>query len=207
MSALYAGLGAQLLWLLRRLSSMVGWWALVLLVVCLLAGVNLARKTAEFRQQALHLTAELRQLTRQSVTGNAAPARQTLATAQMDTQQRAATEVAAMLAHMPAVTELSSRMLQIAALAHKHHIPLNVGDYQWQPVTTYNASHVQQFDMRFMIQTDYLTCRRFIAEVLQRYPTMALSSLELRKNETVQSTIEATLTFSVLMRGLDANQD
>lgn len=207
MSALYAGLGTQLLWLARRLSSVVGWWALALLVVCLLAGVNLARKTAEYQQQALYLTTELRQLSRQSVTGATVPAAQTMPTAQMDTQQREAAELAAMLAHMPALTELSSRMLQIAALAHKHHIPLNVGDYQWQPVTTYQASHVQQFDMRFMIQTDYQTCRRFIAEVLQRYPTMALSGLELRKNETVQPTIEATLTFSVLMRGLDANRD
>ncbi len=204
MSALYAGMGAQLLWLLRRLSSMVGWWALALLMVCLLAGVNLALKTAESRQQALNLAAELRQLTRQSATGNAAPARQALATAQMDTQQRETAEVASMLAHMPAVTELSSRMLQIAALAHKHHIPLNVGDYQWQPATTYKASHIQQFDMRFTIQTDYLTCRRFVADILQRYPSMALSGLELRKNDTLQPTIEATLTFSVLMRDLDA---
>ena len=207
MSALNAGLGAQLLWLLRRLSSMVGWWALALLMVCLLAGVNLALKTAESRQQGVKLEAELQRLTRQATRQTTAPALQASATAELDTPKSEAAQVSALLAQMPAVTELSSRMLQIAALAHKHHIPLNVGDYQWQPATTYKVSHVQQFDMRFMIQTDYLTCRRFIAEVLQRYPTMALSGLELRKNETVQPTIEATLTFSVLMRGLDANRD
>lgn len=207
MSPLHSGLGVQLVWLARRLSNILGWWALVLLVLCLVAGFNIAGKTAEQRQQAVKLEAELQRLTRQGAGEIAAPALQASATAQRDTPKSEAAQVSALLAHMPAVTELSPRMLQIAALAHKHHIPLNVGDYQWQPATTYKASHVQQFDMRFMIQTDYLTCRRFIAEVLQRYPTMALSGLELRKNETAQATIEATLTFSVLMRGPDAKRD
>jgi hypothetical protein len=37
--------------------------------------------------------------------------------------------------------------------------------------------------------------------VLRQYPAMALTGLELRKNETMQPMLDATLTFSVFIRG------
>ncbi|MDP8568191.1 hypothetical protein [Methylophilus aquaticus] len=207
MNPLQTALGSQWIWWVRRVSHVVGWVPLVALMLCLIVGFNLAQQTAAYRLQAFHLQQQRQQLTRQLEQKDAIAAPpQTGEPEAADLPVSEEAQMALLLAQMPAVNELSARMLQIAALAHKHHIPLNVGDYQWQPATTYKASHIQQFDMRFMIQTDYLTCRRFVADILQRYPSMALSGLELRKNDTLQPTIEATLTFSVLMRDLDATR-
>jgi len=120
--------------------------------------------------------------------------------------------ISALWEQLPTTVELSPRMMEIATLAQKYQIPLNVGDYQWQvqqaaggPQQANHSQKIEQFDMRFAVQTDYVACRRFLIEVLRRYPTMALTELELRKNETMQSTIEATLTFSVFIRGGDAH--
>lgn len=197
--------GVQLAWMARSLSHRWGWLPIVCIVLCGVTAIKLAQQAAENKHQSETLQARLQQLAQQANTQQRAsvtpPA---VTTANQPLSEEAS--MTHMLAQMPAVETLSTRMLQISGLAHQYHIPLNVGDYQWQPATTYPASHVQQFDMRFMIQADYLTCRRFVAAVLQRYPDMALSGLELRKNETVQPTVEATLTFAVLMRGTDASQ-
>ena len=205
MSRLVSLWGVQLAWMARSLSQRWGWLPIVCIVLCGVAAIKLVQQTAENTQEADSLQARMQQLARQANSQARAPEPQpTLAPANPALSEEAG--MTHMLAQMPAVEALSTRMLQISALAHQYHIPLNVGYYQWQPATTYPASQVQQFDMRFTIQADYLTCRRFVAAVLQRYPDMALTGLELRKNETVQPTVEATLTFAILMRGADAGQ-
>jgi len=124
------------------------------------------------------------------------------------TAQDEPVELAALWQQLPAFADLSPRMMHIASLAQKRQIALNVGDYQWQAHQATSATqarsatqNIQQFDMRFTIQADYATCRQFMMDVLKQYPSMALTGLELRKNETVQPVIDATLTFSVFIRG------
>jgi hypothetical protein len=124
------------------------------------------------------------------------------------TAQDEPVELATLWQQLPAFADLSPRMMHIASLAQKRQIALNVGDYQWQahqatsaPQTSSATQDIQQFDMRFTIQADYATCRQFMMDVLKQYPSMALTGLELRKNETVQPVVDATLTFSVFIRG------
>lgn len=134
--------------------------------------------------------------------------------------ENAPTTLAVLWQQLPLASALSPRMLQIAALAQTYNIPLNVGDYQWQVhqaaigstsppqanrLQAGTAQSIEQFDMRFTIQTDYATSRRFMLEVLRRYPTMALTGLELRKNDTLQPMVETTLTFSMFIRGGQAD--
>jgi hypothetical protein len=200
-----------LVWWARRSAWYVGWIPMLLSMLLLLVWVELLQQHT--------LKAEQVALLEQKIKDLKAQAAKDLQTAQHIEVKPLAMEktsmvesspktMSALWEQLPTTAELSPRMLEIAALAQKYQIPLNVGDYQWQVHQPAGVTHqaeatqqIEQFDMRFAVETDYATCRRFIIEVLRRYPTMALTGLELRKNETAQPMVEATLTFSMFIRG------
>ncbi|HWU66476.1 MAG TPA: hypothetical protein VNZ84_05655 [Methylophilus sp.] len=188
-----------LLWLGRRCAWYIGWIPMLMSVLLLLAWVMVLQEQATQEKAFDALEKEIRQLAIKPVIPQASVP--TVIEEQVVTIPEPV-QLAELWQQLPAFDDLSPRMMQIANIAQKRNISLNVGDYQWQAHQVNAASHdIQQFDMRFTIQADYVTCRKFIIEVLRKYPSMALTGLELRKNETVQPTIDATLTFSVFIRG------
>lgn len=191
------------IWLLRRCAWYVGWLPMVLVLALLGAWGILLQHQADQKTQITQLELEIRQLEQQPIKTKAklAPVLAKPVSAQLD-QPHSAENLAGFWQQLPVFADLSPRMMQIAGLAQKHQIALNVGDYQWHihPANT-GEQAVQQYDMRFTIQTDYATCRQFIVDVLRQIPSIALTELELRKNETTQPMLEASLTFSVFIRG------
>lgn len=194
----------RLLWLARRSAWYLGWLPMLASSVLIVVWLYLLQQQPEKTAQLVALEQAIERLSLQPVSGvETGPlTAKALATAKNTEEASGPVTLSELWQQLPASSELSPRMLQVAALAQKYHIPLNVGDYQWQAhQAAVGPQPIQQFDMRFTIQSDYVTCRRFISEVLRRYPTMALTGLELRKNETLQPLIETTLTFSMFIRG------
>lgn len=188
-----------LLWVLRRCAWTLGWIPMLISGILLLIWAGLLQQQAAQETQINMLQSDIRQLAIKPV--EQAP-QDTVVIEKEQTVTPEPVQLSMLWQQLPAFSDLSPRMMQIANLAQKRQILLNVGDYQWQAHQVKDASHdIQQFDMRFTIQADYITCRQFILDVLRKYPSMALTGLELRKNETVQPTIDATLTFSVFIRG------
>lgn len=187
-----------IVWLARRCAWYLGWMPMMASVGLLLGWMALLQQEHAQETQFEALQHEIRQLA-------VKPAKQLGPEITVSNLQAVVPEpvqLASLWQQLPAFSDLSPRMMHIASLAQKRQIPLNVGDYQWQAHQVKGASHdIQQFDMRFTIQADYATCRQFIIDVLREYPAMALTGLELRKNETVQPMVDATLTFSVFIRG------
>lgn len=199
----------SLLWMVRRCAWYLGWMPMLASGMLLIIWTGLLQQQAAQETKLEALQTDIRQLASKPVK---LPPNETVViekgqTVSPDSVQLSEPVQLAMLwQQLPAFSDLSPRMMQIANLAQKRQILLNVGDYQWQAHQIKDASHdIQQFDMRFTIQADYITCRQFILDVLRKYPSMALTGLELRKNETVQPTIDATLTFSVFIRGGQAH--
>lgn len=192
-----------LLWLVRRCSWYVGWIAMLVSGMLLLIWAGLLQQQAAQETQINMLQSDIHQLAIRPVKPTQ---KETVVIEKVQTVTPEPVQLSSLWQQLPAFSDLSPRMIQIANLAQKRQILLNVGDYQWQAHQVKDASHdIQQFDMRFTIQADYITCRQFILDVLRKYPSMALTGLELRKNETVQPTIDATLTFSVFIRGEQAH--
>jgi hypothetical protein len=194
-----------LVWLTRRSAWYLGWVPMLASSLLVVVWLYLLEQQPEKTVRLAAMQQELQQLSLPpdaAVTATPPPKKALLSKSEKTEQASEPVTLSELWQQLPASSELSPRMLQVAALAQKHHILLNVGDYQWQARQAANTPQpIQQFDMRFTIQSDYVTCRRFISEVLRRYPTMALTGLELRKNETLQPVIEATLTFSIFIRG------
>lgn len=192
-----------LLWLVRRCSWYLGWITMLVSGMLLLIWAGLLQQQAAQETQINLLQSDIRQLAIRPVKPTQ---KETVVIEKVQTVTPEPVQLSSLWQQLPAFSDLSPRMIQIANLAQKRQILLNVGDYQWQAHQVKDDSHdIQQFDMRFTIQADYITCRQFILDVLRKYPSMALTGLELRKNETVQPTIEATLTFSVFIRGEQAH--
>lgn len=193
-------------WLARRAAWYLGWVPMVLSLALLLMWGVLSHQQSSQVAQIDALEKDIRQLAAQRLA--AAPVVAEKNSTKPDSAVKAQllsddpVQLAVLWQQLPAFSDLSPRMMHIASLAQKRQIALNVGDYQWQAHQANAATHdIQQFDMRFTIQADYATCRQFILDVLRQYPSMALTGLELRKNETVQPVVDATLTFSVFIRG------
>jgi len=192
-----------LVWQLRRCAWYLGWVPMLLSVALLIMWGVLSQQQAKQVAQLDALEIEVRQLAARSVRPEqAAPVVLTQVVARDHAIPDQPVQLATLWQQLPVFADLSPRMITIARMAQKRQIALNVGDYQWQAHQASNATQdIQQFDMRFTIQADYATCRQFMLDVLKQYPSMALTGLELRKNETVQPVIDATLTFSVFIRG------
>jgi hypothetical protein len=188
-----------MVWLLRRAAWYLGWLPMLMSVLLLILWGVLSQQQSATTAQIALLTQAIQQLESQAV----APVAQVSTVIAKPVVSESAPEyLAALWQQLPEFADLSPRMMQIARLAQKRQMALNVGDYQWQLHAASDATQeIQQYDMRFNIQTDYLTCRQFIVDVLRQYPAMALTGLELRKNETMQPMLDATLTFSVFIRG------
>lgn len=185
-------------WLARRCAWYLGWIPMMASVGLLLGWMVLLQQEHAQETQFEALQQEIRQL----AVKPAKPLAPEITVSNLQATAPEPVQLASLWQQLPAFSDLSPRMMHIASLAQKRQIPLNVGDYQWQAHQVKGASHdIQQFDMRFTIQADYATCRQFIIDVLREYPAMALTGLELRKNETVQPMVDATLTFSVFIRG------
>ncbi len=184
-------------WLLRRSAWVVGW-------VPLLISAGLLLWASYGWQQYTTTVAEQQRLTQLLQQPIASPRRNMPLAKTPPTPKPAEVDHASLLAawqRLPVATDLPKRMRQIAHLAQRQQIALNIGDYQWQAMGNSDGRYpLHQFDMRLTLQTDYPHCKRFIASVLERVPDIALTSFELRKNETTQATIEATVTFTLLMR-------
>lgn len=188
-----------MVWLLRRAAWYLGWLPMLMSVLLLILWGVLSQQQSATTTQIALLTQAIQQLESQPV---APVAPVSTAIVKPEVSENAPEYLAALWQQLPEFADLSPRMMQIARLAQKRQMALNVGDYQWQLHAASDATQeIQQYDMRFNIQTDYLTCRQFIVDVLRQYPAMALTGLELRKNETMQPMLDATLTFSVFIRG------
>lgn len=188
-----------MVWLLRRAAWYLGWLPMLMSVFLLILWGVLSQQQSATTAQIALLTQAIQQLESQAV-APVAPVSTVIAKPVVS--ESAPEYLAALWQQLPEFADLSPRMMQIARLAQKRQMALNVGDYQWQLHAASDATQeIQQYDMRFNIQTDYLTCRQFIVDVLRQYPAMALTGLELRKNETMQPMLDATLTFSVFIRG------
>lgn len=201
-----------MVWLLRRAAWYLGWLPMVLSVALLAGWGVLSQQHSAQRAQWGTLEHAVSRLAAQPLS-QAAVAPGVSGQVLVSDHQAEPDDsmiLVTLWQQLPSFDELSPRMMHIASMAQKRQIALNVGDYQWQAhvaprAVQATAQDIQQFDMRFTIQADYTTCRQFIRDVLTQYPSMALTALELRKNETTQPVIDATLTFSVFIRGRSAH--
>lgn len=105
------------------------------------------------------------------------------------------------MAQLPVSSQLPVTLKQMAQLAVAQQLALNVGDYQWQEVPSGGDTFgLRTVEMRFVVHAPYGSIKRWVVEVLNRYPLVALSSMEFKRNEISEPQLEATLVFTAYFK-------
>lgn len=184
-----------LAWALRRLGFAIGWLGLIAIGAILFVYVWSEQALDEKKNALLNLQTQLNQKQVQHV--ESVPVQNELAP-----QQAFNAQALAMLTQLPTEGELPKIMATIQRLAKHNQILLNDGAYQWQRVQNGQSEHrVDRYEMRFMMQTDYVKTRHFISAILNQLPYVAITSVEMQREQIAQEALNVVITLTVFVRG------
>lgn len=101
------------------------------------------------------------------------------------------------LEEWPAEEAADGISAEILSLADAMGMIFERAEFQSVPVE-HSVLQIQR--IKLPLKGDYLQIRHFLSEVLQRYPTLALSQFKLQRSDVLQSDIEAYVEFSLYTR-------
>jgi multidrug resistance efflux pump len=113
-------------------------------------------------------------------------------------------EVAQFYDRFPTENSLPDALALMNASAHRNHLLLVQGDYQFNKVSQVNILNAQKltrYEVALPIDGQYTQIRTFIAEILQQLPAAALTDLQLSRESSVSSTIGANVVFTLFVKG------
>lgn len=94
--------------------------------------------------------------------------------------------------------------------AAKQHLILNHGDYKLTQIKPQKSAlkiektilnPLSRYEIVLPVTGQYTQIRQFIAQVLQDLPMLALSDLQIRRDNTQSPSVEARLVFVLLLKG------
>ncbi|MGB4812292.1 MAG: hypothetical protein WBP13_07420 [Methylophilaceae bacterium] len=127
----------------------------------------------------------------------------TLSTPKMAATPSSTGNVSEFYAEFPANTQLSSALHLIQQTALKHQLAFNRGDYK---LTLSNAKQtnnqgLSRYEIQLPVVGQYPQMRAFIDEIMLQLPTLALSEMQLKRENITAPTIEARLVLVIFLKG------
>jgi hypothetical protein len=101
-------------------------------------------------------------------------------------------QLAAFLKHFPAADDARQDILRLQGFAAKHGIELRRGEYRVAPES---GTPLVRHQIALPVTGSYLSVRSFVAEALQQLPSVALTSVSLKRDSISSQEIEARLQF------------
>jgi len=115
----------------------------------------------------------------------------------------AAEEVAQFYSRFPSMEELPKILSELNQIAKNQGIEIDVGDYRLNAIKSSSSTHPREltkYDVTFPLQGKYSQIRAFIAETLEKFPEIALMDLQVIREGTTTSSVEATIVFAVYVK-------
>lgn len=97
-------------------------------------------------------------------------------------------------AELPAADTLPGIIEDLIRLGGEQHVTLSVGEYRVQS----DLSKAASYRIRFPVAGDAAAIQRFVLEALNRYPTLALEALSMRREHIGNTRVEANIQFNLL---------
>jgi Tfp pilus assembly protein PilO len=182
-------------WLLRRCVRHLGLIGLVgifiLLICSLLLMTNILPKNLEISASKSKLAqAQIKNAMREQgleFSGEPAPS---ISTTTQD--------VAEFYKLFPSGVTLPSQIELIEKMALKQKIVLNRGDYK---LTKAKQGQLMRYEIILPLAGSYTQIRQFIVAVLQRMPALALSDMQIKRENVATPTVQARLVFTLFLQG------
>lgn len=107
---------------------------------------------------------------------------------------------------LPEEQSLPTILNQMHKQAKLAQLPIASANYKWRKVkknTVFTGKNIVQYEITFTVKGSYTAIRNMINAILAQTPTLALDSLELKRDNSTSVLTEAKLTFLVYLIGLD----
>lgn len=120
------------------------------------------------------------------------------------TPQTSFDEINRFYSTFPKAVALPQVLAMINRIANKQKLALNSGDYKFNKVketNTVNKKKITKYEIVLPIKGQYLQIRTFIAEVLQQSPALALMDMQIRRENSLNQSVDAKLVFVIFVLG------
>jgi len=98
-------------------------------------------------------------------------------------------------AELPVPDALPGIIEDLIRLGGTQRVSLSVGEYR---VQSDNLTRAASYRIRFPVSGDAAAIQRFVLEALNRYPTLALEALSMRRESIGSARVEANIQFNLL---------
>ena len=184
-------------WLSGRLSKTLGVWGLLGIVIILASSIFYFVNFLPTSRQLLEVQNELQnklEITQKNGRENS----QKVIPVQVVPAQTSTQEIAKFYKQFPAGASLPKWLRLIDTTALKRHLVLNRGDYK---LTQSKQGQLQRYEIVLPVSGSYVQIRQFIADVLQQLPALALSDLQIKRDNAMSPIVEARLVFVLFLQG------
>ncbi len=98
----------------------------------------------------------------------------------------------------PPVGEVSKVLAQIHQLAQEKGISLVVGEYKLAPDA--NNPRLMRYEIIFPVQGSYKNLRAFIASASEKFPTLGLAEVNIKRESVKDTAVQIKLSYALLLR-------
>lgn len=184
-------------WLLWRFARTLGIWGLLAIFIILASSVFYFVNFSPTSKQLLQAQNELQnKLEHTQKNGRENSQKEILV--QVAPDQTSTQEIAEFDKQFPAGVTLPKWLRLIDITASKRHLVLNHGDYK---LTQSKHGQLQRYEIVLPVSGSYVQIRQFIADVLQQLPALALSDLQIKRDNSMSPVVEAKLVFVLFLQG------
>ena len=184
-------------WLLGRFAKTLGLWGLLGIIIILGSSIFYVVSFLPASEQLLEAQNEL-QNKLEYTHKNGQENSQKEIPAQVAPVQTSLQEIAEFYKQFPAGASLPKWLRLIDTTALKQHLILNHGDYK---LTQSKQGQLQRYEIVLPVSGNYIQIRQFIADVLQQLPALALSDLQIKRDNVMSPIVEARLVFVLFLQG------
>lgn len=182
-----------LIWLLTHAARKLGAWGLLALLMIGIGGAYYATKSAEIAQKIQAVSADANHTSTPDMPS--ATLEKPVAYTQQTLQD---------FYHIfPRTNAIPETLAQLNRLAAQQHIVLNSGDYKLTKITPRNLPQqaaLTHYEMVIPVKGSYIQVRQFISAILATVPSVAISDMQMRRDNTLSPAIDAKLVLVLFVK-------
>ena len=188
------------LWQLQQIVKKLGLFGLLGLAIALGCGLFYASKIIPINEQILE-----HKLSLQQAKLNNAEQKNLSIPINNVPQQSTNDDITKFYARFPDGASLPKWLSLISESAVKQGLLLNRGDYKLTQIKSTpiksSLGQLSRYEIVLPVTGQYSQIRQFIAQVLYQMPALALSEMQIKRENTLSPTVEARLLFVLMLQG------
>lgn len=188
------------LWQSRQIAKKLGLFGLLGLAIALGCGLFYASKITPINDKILQHNESIQQ-----VKLNNAEQKNLSIPINNVPQQITNDDITKFYARFPNGASLPKWLSLLNETAVKQGLLLNRGDYKLTQIKSTqikaNPGQLSRYEIVLPVTGQYSQIRQFIAQVLYQMPALALSEMQIKRENTLRPTVEARLVFVLMLQG------